>query len=59
MAIKGSTAEEISSAENPYTRAFWRQLGSKGISNNTDRSRCDAILDRPETCNNRARTDRQ
>ena len=59
MVSKGGTAEENSSAKNPYTKAFRRHLGSKGISNNTERSRFDAILDHPATHNNRARTDRQ
>ena len=58
MVIKGSTAEEISSTENPYTRAFWKQLGSKGISYTTDRRLLDALLDQPATCN-RSLTDRQ
>ena len=42
MVIKGSTAEASSSAKNPYTREFWRELGSKGKSK-------DAILDQPAT----------
>ena len=58
MVIKGSTAEEISSAENPYTRAFRRQLGSRGISDTTDRRRLKALLDQPAT-RNKTRTDRQ